>query len=72
MVSEKELMFKYTRYSTREAGTILVNLAQACLQCDWQTCYHKGTYYGKQKVTEICADAFNGDPISCPIAYWAC
>ena len=47
MVREKELMLKYTRYSTREAGTILVNLAQARLQCDWQTCYHKGTYYGK-------------------------
>ena len=30
-----------------EGKTILVNLAQTCLNCDWQTFYHKGTYYGK-------------------------
>ena len=36
-----------SRSFTGEGKTILVNLAQTCLNCDWQTFYHKGTYYGK-------------------------
>ena len=30
-----------------EFYTILVRSAEFCLQCDWQTFYHKGTYIGK-------------------------
>ncbi len=30
-----------------ELGTIGVNLSGTCLQCDWQTFYHRGTFYGK-------------------------
>ena len=30
-----------------ELGTIGVNLSGSCLQCGWQTFYHKGTFYGK-------------------------
>ncbi len=30
-----------------QVGTIGVNWTQTCLRCDWQTFYHKGTYYGK-------------------------
>ena len=36
-----------SRSFTGEGKTILVNLAQTCLSCGWQTFYHKGTYYGK-------------------------
>ncbi len=39
--------FNTSRTAEGEFGTILVNLTQSCLQCDWQTFYHRGTYYGK-------------------------
>ena len=39
--------FKASRTFTGEKNTILVNLAQSCLQCDWKSFYHKGTYRGK-------------------------
>ena len=30
-----------------EYNTILVNITQKCLNCDWRSFYHKGTYEGK-------------------------
>ena len=39
--------FNTSRTAEGEFGTIMVNLTQSCLQCDWQTFYHKGTYNGK-------------------------
>ena len=39
--------FDTSRTITGELKTIMVNWTQFCLQCDWESFYHKGSYYGE-------------------------